>query len=200
MEHYQLVPPWSLTDGIGTGATLYPDGLARGKELDILYFADYLGHAIRSFNTTSHAVLTLASDGSGNSGYAKGAGNVALFDSPRGLVYVNVLDSLLIADSQNNAIRRFDLGSGQVTTLVGSETGLSGSNNVVGFAARFSNPQGIAFYRGSTDVFVTDTGNNQIRRVSLLDLSVTLFAGNSDGFPGVVQGPLLTSEFPRLAG
>jgi DNA-binding beta-propeller fold protein YncE len=50
------------------------------------------------------------------------AGTVARFDTPMGLSLDRAANMLFVADSGNHAVRRIDLGSGEVTTIA---TGLA---------------------------------------------------------------------------
>jgi sugar lactone lactonase YvrE len=76
---------------------------------------------------------------------------------PDGLLY--------FADQQNHAIRSLNLETGEVCTIAG--TGLFGYNdsgNSREFAPAFSNPLGIAV-AGDGTIFVTENGNNVVRRI-----------------------------------
>ena len=55
--------------------------------------------------------------GSGKAGSADGDANTATFKRPQGLIASD--DAIFVADTDNHAIRRIDLASGQVTTLAG---------------------------------------------------------------------------------
>ncbi|MDR3689211.1 MAG: hypothetical protein P4L46_07525 [Fimbriimonas sp.] len=91
--------------------------------------------------------------------------------------------NLYVTDSVNNALR-FISPSGNVSTIVGV-LGTSGALDGAGSAAEFSGPTGIALgpsdpaNPGGIVLYVADSGNNTIRRVTsnpgALDLSV---AGN----------------------
>ena len=55
--------------------------------------------------------------------------------------------------------------------------------NAVGTLARFNDPQGIA--TDGTNLYVADTDNNMIRKISLADFTVTTLAGSRS--PGLVD-------------
>jgi len=112
-------------------------------------------------------------------------GAEARFNIPYDIV---VLDSgdLLVSDFGNHKIRRVTV-SGVVTSYAG--TGSPGMSNGALDAASFNNPQGLAL-RNDGAVFVTDSGNFSIRRIS--GDQVTQVAG--DGSPGY-----LDSEDPMEA-
>jgi len=78
-----------------------------------LYVADTYNHKIRTVNPTTGEVKTFA--GTGTSGNTDGPAATATFNEPGGLSVLG--NKLYIADTNNNAIRVIDLGSGNVSTL-----------------------------------------------------------------------------------
>jgi sugar lactone lactonase YvrE len=88
---------------------------------------------------------------------------------------------IFVADTGNHAIRRV-MPTGEVTTLAGI-SGLPGSTD--GPGARFNLPAGIDA-DGECNLFVADTGNHTIRRISRNGVVTTLagragVSGTSDG-------------------
>jgi hypothetical protein len=64
-----------------------------------------------------------------------------------------------------------------VTTLAGSS---QGSTDGTGTSARFDSPRGIT--TDGTNLYVSDTGNNRIRKIVIDNGTVTTLAGSSSGF------------------
>jgi len=112
-------------------------------------------------------VTTLA--GSTTLGSANGTGSAAAFDDPAG-VAVNAAGDIYVADSGNNEIRMVT-PAGVVTTLAGSTT--AGSANGTGSAASFDAPQGVAV-NAAGDIYVADSGNDEIRMVTPAGVVTTL--------------------------
>jgi len=112
-------------------------------------------------------VTTLA--GSTTPGSANGTGSAAAFRSPAG-VAVNAAGDIYVADSGNNEIREVT-PAGVVTTLAGSTT--AGSADGTGAAASFDAPDGVAV-NASGDIYVADSGNNEIRMVTPTGVVTTL--------------------------
>jgi len=81
--------------------------------------------------------------------------------------------NLYVADCLNHRIRKID-ASGKVTTLAGS--GKPDFADGDGMGASFNNPHGIAVDR-SGNVYVADTGNERIRKVTPSG-NVTTIAGS----------------------
>ncbi|MBA3351179.1 MAG: hypothetical protein H0U23_01920, partial [Blastocatellia bacterium] len=143
------------------------------------YIADTGNHTIRKI-TPSGVVSTLAGS-PGLSGSADGTGSAARFTSPIGVV-LDGLGNLYIGDSDNNLIRKIT-PAGVVTTVAGL-AGVAGSADGTGSAARFSGPRGMAFASGN--IYVADTFNNTIRKVTPAGVVTTLAglagqSGSSDG-------------------
>jgi DNA-binding beta-propeller fold protein YncE len=78
-----------------------------------------------------------------------------------------------------------------VTTLAGS-AGLSGSADGTGAAASFSWPQGVAV-DGAGNVFVADSQNNAIRKISTSGVVTTIVGVASGMSAGNLPGPLPAS-------
>ena len=121
-------------------------------------------------------------------------GTSARFNLPLGIC-VDANTNLYIADFGNNTIRKADAGF-TVTTLVGSPGG-SGSVDAMGSAARFKGPSAVAV-NGNGVVFVTDFGNETIRKVTP-DGTVTTLAGQV-GVTGTNNGNGLAASFNGPAG
>jgi sugar lactone lactonase YvrE len=170
--------------GDGTGGTAR-FGSPRGSAFDSsgnLFVADSGANSIREISP-SGKVTTLAGSNANRAGYLDGAGSAARFNAPNA-VAVDGDGNVYVADVGNNAIRKVTPG-GQVTTLAGSPT--SGSADGSGTLASFNGPEGIAV-DGSGNVFVADTQNSTIRRITP-DGAVTTFAGVAND-PGSGPGSL----------
>jgi formylglycine-generating enzyme required for sulfatase activity len=120
----------------------------------------------------SGIVTTLA--GSGSAAFADGQGTAASFNQHTG-VAVDASGNVYSADWSNNRIRKIS-PSGNVTTLAGS--GSAGYVDGQGAAASFYFPNGVAVDLGG-NVYVTDSGNNRIRKISPSG-HVTTLAGSGN--------------------
>ncbi|HYF61407.1 MAG TPA: alkyl hydroperoxide reductase [Herpetosiphonaceae bacterium] len=99
-------------DGVGDEAELqHPQGLAWSD--GELYVADTYNHRIKRLDPATRRVASWL--GAGSAGREDGAGLAARFWEPRGLAVAG--RHLLIADTNNHAIRVADRASGEVWTL-----------------------------------------------------------------------------------
>ena len=110
------------------------------------------------------SVRTLAG---GEDGFADNKGDAAQFNEPSAIAISDDEQSLYIADTGNNRIRKIDIATGEVTTLAGSST--SGSRDDTGTAAQFDSPRSIAAQGGK--LYVAD--NAGIREITIATRAVT---------------------------
>ncbi|EMJ97078.1 lipoprotein [Leptospira alstonii] len=161
---------FSLFAGSSSGTT----GLQNGDRLSSLFngpfFMDldrernlYVGelgnHAIRKINLNSGSVSTISG---GVLGYLDGDSASARFKSPLGIAYDRKTESLLAADLQDHRIRKIDLKSSTVSTLLGTGIGTDIDGN--GLNASFYGPAHISLDNSGT-MFVSDVFSNRIRIV-----------------------------------
>ena len=132
------------------------------------------------------SISTIAGDG--RTGLLDGAAGEARFADPYGLAFADS-GTLYVADGgDNNRIRRLS-SEGQVDTLAGGAA--EGLRDGRGAAAAFHTPSGLAL-DAAGNLYVADTGNHAIRKVTP-DGSVTTLAGN--GTPGFRDGPAAQALF-----
>lgn len=153
------------------------------------YIADAANHVIRKI-TPNGDVTTYA--GTGSSGFVDGIGSIAQFNSPSAIA-IDAAGVLYVADLLNHSIRKIESG-GMTTTIAGN--GSSDYIDANGTSARFSFPSGIAL-DNQGNLYVTDLGNNRIRKISPTG-DVNTLAGN--GMTGHVDGPALSAQFNNPTG
>jgi sugar lactone lactonase YvrE len=147
-------------DGSGSAARFNdPIGVATDSSGNV-YVADYSSSTIRRI-TPAGVVMTLAGL-AGSVGNEDGTGSAARFFSPVGLA-TDSSGNVYVADSRNSTIRKISPGGSVITVAGLPET--RGSLDGTGSTARFNEPRGVATdSRGN--VYVADTGNNAIRRLT----------------------------------
>ena len=128
--------------------------------------------------------------GRGEAGYAEGTAEDAAFHHPRGLARVG--ERLLVADTDNHAVRAIDLPSGEVSTVAGTgEKGRFGeSGGTVPTAVRLRSPW--ALFAEEEVVLIAMAGSHQLWAL-IGDSSLGVFAGN--GREALVDGARAESSF-----
>jgi len=152
--------------GDGTGTAAYfdqPAGVAVDSSGNV-YVADGSNY-IRKISPSA-VVTTIA--GNGTAGYADGAAASAEFDTPYG-VAVDSSGNVYVADTYNNRIRKIST-SGTVSTVAGSTSGYLDST---GTSAEFNYPAYLIF-DSSGNLYVSDSGNNAVRKVTTAGVVTTL--------------------------
>jgi sugar lactone lactonase YvrE len=132
-----------------------------------LYIADAFNSRIRKL-TPSGGVSTLAGS---SKAFADGIGTAAKFNFPHGLA-VATNGTVYVADTGNNRVRAIT-ASGTVTTLAGSST--SGALDGTGSSAQFKAPWDVVVDRTTGNLYVADSQNLKIRKVTPAGV-VTTFA------------------------
>ena len=178
------------TNGTGAAALFKgPNELAVDASGNV-YVADTGNDTIRKI--TSGGVVTTYAGTAGVSGSRNSPG--ALFNAPRGVaVYQPSIPgpvTLFVADTGNNTIRMID-SSGNVTTFAGT-AGVSGATDATGAAASFSEPEGLVVDPATGNIYLADTLNVTIRRITSGGVVSTLAGtagvyGSSNGTHGAAS-------------
>lgn len=168
-----------------------PGGITTGADINQVYLADTLNHCLRSVVTASGSTVVSTVAGlCGTTGLADGALGAAKFNLPRGIAYSASDSSIVVADSQNNVVRKAVIATGQVTTIAG--TGVMGFAD--GAAGRMSSPWGVCVSTSGTwaGIIVADRDNHAIRLIAGTTL-ITI--GESRTTPGLTDGALAAARF-----
>lgn len=154
-----------------------------------IFIADYGNNLIREVSSNG-IVSTVA--GSGMQGSVNSTAANSSFNGPTGLC-LDADGNIYVADNNNNQIRM--ISAGNVTTIAGSDS--IGAVDGIGANAYFFGPTGIVSDAGG-NLYVTDAGNNLIRKVVPSSGHVSTIAGNAN--PGLANGALLSSSFNNPGG
>lgn len=167
-------------DGTGNAARFSnPAGLAIDPAGGV-WVSDVYNHALR--HVSDAGVVTTPVALAPQPGAVNASGALARFNTP-GAVAAGPDGAIYVADTGNHVIRKVD-AAGAASTFAGL-AGTSGATNGTGSAARFSAPVGIAVDVDGT-VYVADTGNHVIRKITAAGVVTTLAGGA--GVPGGTDG------------
>ena len=179
-------------DGPGIAARFnYPVAIAVDHS-DNLYVADYRNHSIRKI--TPDAMVTTFAGISGIDGKSDGIAGAALFQNPSGLA-IDRSNNVYVADTGNYTIRL--IGQDRFVTTIAGIAGIPGSVDGPRESAIFGGSIGIGL-DGMENIFVADTGNNTIRKISPQGF-VTTLAG-SPGIVGSADGSGADAQFWEPVG
>jgi serine/threonine-protein kinase len=177
------------SDGKGDIASFfYPEGVAVDKKGN-LYVADTHNGLIRRISPDGF-VTTLAGQRIYHT--IPGMDTVVRFDNPAGIA-VDSSGNVYVADCGNDLIRKIS-PDGKVQNIAGN--GKRGVNDGVGSIASFYLPGGIAL-DSIGNIYVADTYNNMIRKISPAGF-VTTLAGKV--LKGVSNGRGSAASFSHPAG
>ena len=181
--------------GDGGPATLaqlsYPDGVAVDVK-GILYIIDM--SKIRMVSITG-IITTFA--GTGASGISSGDGGLAIAATFGYITAISadIFGKLYIADANNNNIRMVAT-SGIITTFAGM--GLFGGDGGAATLALINQPNAVSVDLFG-NVYIVDSGNNRIRKVSNSGI-ITTFAGTGDYGSNGDGGVAISAQFKYPCG
>jgi uncharacterized protein (TIGR03437 family) len=205
----QSAPTYTITTIAGTGTSGFSgdSGAATSAQLFLpfaavfvggnLYITDQVNNRVRI--VTGSTITTLV--GTGTAGYAgdgKAASAAQVFN-PTGIV-VDGSGNIYFSDTRNQVVRKVT-SSGTISTYAGNNTAGAGQGGDTGTAdtAQLDNPSSLAL-DASGNLYIADSLNNKIRKVTASNSFINTFAGNSfNDFAGD-GGPAVNAELNNPEG
>jgi hypothetical protein len=178
--------------GISYPRSLAIDGLGN---LYICEVADSLGSWVRKVDAAG-IITTIAGNGTQGFGGDGGPASAAIFDYAIGLA-ADVAGNLYIADINNHRIRKIDT-SGMITTITGNGTPGNSGDGGDATAAELNAPFAIAV-DDIGNVYISDPGNINVRKVSAAGIITTLAGDSIAGYSGD-GGPATAAELRTPMG
>lgn len=173
-----------------------PTGAVLSKSGTFLYVTDASNNRIRRVTVRGENkghVVTIA--GSGTAGFTNGTGTAATFHAPIGIARSKGGKFLYVADRDNHAIRKINLETLAVSTLVG--TGSNGYLDAKLSSAVLSYPEWLK-RKSNGDIYFSEPGSNRIRVIDKSAGVVKLVAGS--GERGFANGDSDTAQFNNPKG
>src|SRR5271155_623933 len=184
---------FSGDNGPATSAQLFfPQGIAFDGSGN-LYIADINNNRIRRVDGSTKVITPYA--GTGAQGFTGDGGPAtsATFEFPQA-VATDANGNLFIADTDNNVIRRVDVGTGIITTVVGTGAQNYSGDGGPATAATMQIPGGIAV-DASENLYIADSGNAVIRKVTAATGIINTIVGVQSKFGfGGDGGPALSAS------
>lgn len=174
-------------------ALLYPGKVLADAAHDRLFIADS-NHNRIVIATLAGAVREVI--GSGRKGLRDGGYRQAEFAYPQGMALADA-DTLYVADTDNNAIRRVDLARHTVTTVAGDgRQGYMDAVHLYAPGARLNTPWDVLWHAGR--LYIAMAGQHQIWIYDPTSRALALYAGT--GEEGIRDGMLDEASFAQPSG
>ncbi len=172
---------------------LYPGKVLADADHNRLFIAD--SNHNRIVETTLEGKV-LAVIGSGRSGLQNGSYAQAQFDYPQGLALAGA-DTLYVADTDNNAIRKIDLEKHTVTTVAGNGQRIYMTETTMPAGkAELNTPWALLFHDGL--LYIAMAGQHQLWTYDPATDRIALYAGS--GREGIDGGSLSDASFAQSSG
>jgi len=142
---------------------------------------------------TGYQIETIAGDGTASFSGEGSAATAARLNNPFG-IFVHSSGDTYFADTANHRIRKITASNGIISTIAG--TGTAGfADGAATTTAMLSSPNGV-YVDGSGNVYIADTGNQRIRKIT--GSTISTIAGT--GTAGFADGNATTARFSSPYG
>jgi DNA-binding beta-propeller fold protein YncE len=128
-----------------------------------VFILERQGSSLRAVNPRTRVITTVAGTGARGYGGDGGPAMTAVFDAPKELT-IDPNGDILIVDTENHAIRRFDVKGGTVETIAGGRKGSEGDGGPARQAG-LGRPHGIEMGPDGA-LYIGDTENHRIRKLT----------------------------------
>jgi len=144
-----------------------------------IYIADTDNHRIRKVDVETGIITTIAGTGKDDYSGDGGPATDAELKKPRGL-YVDTSGNIYIADTDNQRIRKIDVGTGIIITIAGMGVrGFSG-DGLPATDAKLNKPHAV-YMDTSGNIYIADTDNHRVRKIDVDTEIITTIAGTGTG-------------------
>src|SRR5438094_8654789 len=157
-----------------------------------IYIVDRLNAAMRKVDAATGVITTVAGTGEPGNGGDGGAGVLAQLREPN-VCFLDGKGGLLIADVQDQRIRRLDLRTGIITTFAGTGDKARAGDGGPAIAASILGARAVCLdSRGNT--YICEREGNGIRKVDAHGIMSTYAGTGARGYSGD-RGPAITATW-----
>ena len=157
-----------------------------------LYVVDRLNAVIRKVDAASGIISTVAGTGTPGSGGDGGPATHAALWEPNDC-FLDRRGGLLIADVQDQRIRRLDLATGVITTFAGNGDKARSGDGLPAIEASIFGARAVC-QDGSGNTYICEREGNGVRKVGVDGIMTTLAGTGERGYGGD-GGPALTATW-----
>ena len=104
------------------------------------------------------------------------------------MISLHHLGNIYIADAGNNRIRKVTISTGIISTIAGTGTSSYSGDNGAATSATLNYPRGVVLDTAG-NVYIADTNNQRIRKVTISTGIITTFAGTGASSYSGDNGP-----------
>jgi len=155
--------------GDGASATSaklnHPTGVAVSGDGATIYIADRGNNRIRKVASGTISHFAGAANGTSGFGGDGAAATSALLNAPTG-VALDGAGNVLVADTDNERIRKITVGDGLIATIAGNGNAGNSGDSGAATSATLDTPTALAL-DGSGRIVFTDAGNLRVRRLAM---------------------------------
>ena len=112
--------------------------------------------------------------------------------------FLSYLGNVYISDIQNHRVRMITISTGIITTFAGTGASSYSGDNGAANSAALNGPIGLAL-DSSNNMYISDSNNNRVRKVTVATGIITTFAGTGSatfsGDNGVATSASLATPF-----
>ena len=108
------------------------------------------------------------------------------------MISLHHLGNIYIADRNNNRIRKVTISTGIILTIAGTGTSSYSGDNGAATSATLNYPFGVGLDTAG-NVYIADTPNHRIRKVTISTGIITTFAGTGTTSYSGDNGPVTTA-------